>query len=253
MQINKIKTIIVDDEPHSLEVLESLLNHTCKQVEIVGQCTSANEAIEQIQYHQPDLVILDIEMPEKDGFEVLKAFEKAAFKVIIVTGYEQYALKAIKFAAIDYVLKPIEINELTMAVEKVERSLNQKDARLIRLNSILDQDEKSIDKIIIPSLSGFRTIPLMNIVSIKSQSGNYCLFKLIDQKSNVVTKALNYFEEFLPFPMFFRIHRSYMINLDKVVSYESKTGKVVLENGNQMEVAVRRRPEFYKSYKSYIG
>lgn len=253
MQVKKIRAILIDDDPENSEVLELMLDRVCLQVEIVAKCNSANAAIEAIQQHQPDLIFLDIEMPVKDGFEVLKVFESALFKVIVVTGHEQYALRAIKYAAIDYVLKPVDMNELVTAIKKVEEDLLRKDSRLETFSKFLAQDQKTIEKIIIPSTKGFRTIALIDIESIKAESGNYCLFKLTDGSLSLVTKPLSYFEELLPSTDFFRIHRSHIINLSKVVAFDRSVGKIKLENGDLLEVSFRRRADFYCCYKKFIG
>lgn len=249
MQITPIRTILIDDEPDSKAVLEIMLNESCKNVEIIAKCSSANEAIEQIQLLKPDLILLDIEMPGKDGFAVLKAFENPKFKVVFITGYEQYALKAIKFSAIDYVLKPIDIAELKVSIMKVEESLKMEDNRIAHFNSVFENREKAVEKLIIPTLKGFHTIELDKIESIEAQSGNYCLFKLSDQKLDLVTKPLNYFEELLPKERFFRVHRSHIVNLGKVSSYNNKSGEIKMDNGDELEVAVRRRADFRKGIK----
>ena len=247
--MNKIRTLIIDDEPDSKIVLEIMLKETCANVEIVGTCASANEAIEEIQRLKPDLILLDIEMPRKDGFEVIKSFENPTFKVIIISGYEQYALKAIKLAAIDYVLKPFDISELESAIHKVEAALDLSDQRVKHLKSYLESSEKAQNKLIIPTLKGFHTIEFDNIVSIEAQAGNYALFQFMDQSHDLVTKPLSYFEEMLPAEQFFRIHRSYVVNLNKVSAYDSKKGIVLLQNGQELEVAVRRRGGFQRSIK----
>lgn len=251
--MKKIRAILIDDDSENNEVLELMLDRVCPQVEIIAKCVSANEAIEAIQMHQPDLIFLDIEMPVKDGFEVLRVFEKATFKVIVVTGHEQYALKAIKFAAIDYVLKPVVMDELASAVKKVEEIVYQNDIRLETFAEFIAQDQKKIEKIILPSTKGFKTIALSNIESIKSELGNYCLFKLADNSSTLVTKPLSYFEELLPSTHFFRIHRSHIVNLDKVTTFNRTSGKITLENGQSLEIAFRRRADFYNCYKRFIG
>ncbi len=249
--MSKLRVLLVDDEQDSLEVLEMMLNGVDQELDIVAKCRSANDAIEKIQIFQPDLLFLDIEMPVNDGFTVLRAFENPSFRVIIVTGYEQYALRAIKFAAVDYLLKPIDLKELNLALNKVVNSLSGHDPRMKHLAQTLREDSE-VSKLIIPSNKGFSTIHLNDIVTIESMPGGYCLFRLSNNSTSVVTKPLTYFEDILPRPKFYRVHRSNIINLDFVRSYESHDGIIHLENGRDVEVSVRRRPEFHMTFKEYI-
>jgi len=250
--MKKLRAIIVDDEQDGIEVLQLMLADTPTQVNVVDTCNSANQAIESIQKHRPDVVFLDIEMPGKDGFEVLKAFPEADFKVVIVTGYDQYAMKAIKFLAMDYLLKPFDEAELASAVRKVEEALEQQDNRLAQFAQFLEQDETQMEKIVIPSSKGFRTVELNDIACLESKSGNYCIFHLADESETMVAKPLYYFEELLPQPRFLRVHRSRMVNLDQVSSYDSKTGELTMASGRVVEVSVRRRSEFNATFRSYF-
>lgn len=249
--MNKLKVVLVDDESDSLEVLKFMLKKSDVDVEVVASCNNAEDAIEMIQIHHPDLLFLDIEMPGNDGFTVLRAFDNPSFKVIIVTGYERYALRAIKFAAVDYLLKPIELEELNNAMEKVLNTFKDDDPRLQHLTELLRTDSE-INKIIIPNSKGFRTIPLSEIVSIESMPGGYSHFRLCDNLTTVVTKPMSYFEDILPKPRFCRVHRSTLINLDYVRSYNSKAGIVSLENNREVEVSVRKRAEFHNAYKDFM-
>lgn len=247
-----ISVLMVDDEVDSQEVLDLMLQQLEFPVDIVSRCSSAEEAISGIQKHRPDLVFLDIEMPGKNGFEVLKAFEDPNFQVIIVTGYEQYALRAIKFAALDYLLKPIELGELKHALEKVIKHRQQDDPRMRHLSEMLRKNKPSNDKIVLPGHNGFRTLKLNEIVYLESKPGSYCVFHLKGGQTTIVTKPLSYFEDILPEESFFRIHRSYMINFEYVQNYHS-SGRLKLVDGTELEVSVRRRSEFLNSYKNYLS
>ena len=240
-----IKTIIVDDEQDSIDILRMMLSEVQPTVEIVETCQSADDAVDAIQRHSPDFIFLDIEMPGKDGFEVLKAFPEAEFKVIIVTGYEQYALRAIKYSALDFLLKPFDSEELNKAIQKVRSSIDQTDPRLAHFTSIMTKESRSLDRIILPSNKGFRTIGFSDILSIESRSGNYCLFRLSDNSTTMVTRPLYHYEDLLPENQFYRIHRSHIINMEKIQSYDNKTGFLVLEHDNKLEVSHRRRSDFF--------
>jgi len=246
------KTILVDDEQDSREALECMLQHSNKAVEVVARCTSADEAVEQIQLHNPDLVCLDIEMPGKDGFEVLSAFENPDFKVIIITGYEHYALKAIKHAALDFVLKPIELEDLVSALDRVEKALELEDPRWPYLHERLTQEHLPPTQIILSTYSGFKTVAVMDITFIEAGQGNYSTMYLSNGRTEVVTKPLNHFEELFCSRQFFRVHRSFLVNLSSIRKYHRSKGELVVAKDKVIAVAARRRGDFYKAYKAFL-
>ncbi len=250
--MKELKAIIVDDEQDGIDILKLMIQSLKLNLRIVKCCHSANEAIEAIQQFQPDLVFLDIEMPGKDGFEVLEVFPEATFKVIIVTGYDHYAVKAIKYLALDYLLKPFEESELDSAIKRAVAAIELQDNRLALFADYIKNREKDIEKIIIPSSKGFRMVHLDQIIYLESRSGNYCLFKLDDKSETMVAKALYYFEDILPHPRFFRIHRSRIVNLDKIISFDSKSGELELSSLEKVEVSIRRRSEFNTTLRSYL-
>ena len=247
-----MNTILIDDEQDGIDILKMMLEAIPVDIEIVATCRSANSAIEAIQQHKPDLIFLDIEMPGKDGFEVLRAFDQPDFKVIVVTGYDQYAIQAIKFMAIDYLLKPYTQKELHLAVEKASKIIELEDTRIQELRSYLTQPNKDINRIIIPSRNGFRTIPISNIQYLESRSGNYCVFVLQDGSETIATKTLSYYEEILPQNSFMRIHRSTLVNLDKIKSFNKISGEVELGDGLSLPVAFRKRAEFKAAYSAFL-
>jgi two-component system LytT family response regulator len=244
--MNKIKTVLIDDENDSIEVMQLLLGEHCPNIEIVAWANSVDDGHKIINEYKPHLVFLDVEMPGKNGFELLKEIDNPDFHVIMVTGYENYAIKAIKYSALDYILKPVDAEDLVNAVAKLNPQKMSKDPRLAHFNELIKEDKVAYDKLMISSLGGFKNITLNNIVYMESQAGNYCVFHLENGKSEVVTKSMSFFEKLLPDNKFHRIHRSHMINLSKVIKYESQTGEVVLVNDIQLTVSVRNRGEFKK-------
>ncbi len=247
-----LKAILVDDEKNSREALEFMLQHSGKAIKLVARCKSADEAVEQIQLHHPDLVCLDIEMPGKDGFEVLNAFEHPDFKVIIITGYEHYALKAIKHAALDFVLKPIELEELVCALNRVERALELEDPRLPYLAERLAQEHTPPDKIILSTHRGFKTVAVEDILFLEASQGNYSTIYLSNDRTELVTKPLNHFEELLCARQFFRVHRSFLVNLSSIRRYQRCKGELAVGQDKIIAVAARRRGDFYKAYQAFL-
>lgn len=243
-----LRTILVDDEADSIDVVSILLNEIDPGIEIVAKCDNAEEAIAQINHHKPDLVLLDIEMPGKSGFDVLKAFERPDFQVIFITGYDQYALKAIKFSAANYILKPVDIEELRHAIEKVQKSRNREDSRLAYLSQA-DLDADTFEKVIVSSKRGYEILDLSRIVSIESQAGNYSIFFHEDGTQTLATKSLSHYEELFQNTGLFRIHRSWIINMVHVRKFDKLKGKVALSNGAELEVAHRRKYAFSNALK----
>ena len=243
---NKITAILIDDEPDCIVVLENLLKDN-RSIEILGKALSAESGIALIKEKQPDLLFLDVEMPNKTGFDVIAAFENHKFKVVFTTGYDQYAIKAIKCSAVDYILKPICADELNAAIAKVTAQIHIRDERITHLNK-MRQSEYDNDRIIITSKRGFRTIMLDDIVSIES-NGSYALFYTTSNENHLCTKPLKYYEDLFPNNTFFRVHRSNIVNINQVKSYDNISGKVTMNNGRILEVAVRRKSQFNKLIK----
>jgi two-component system LytT family response regulator len=244
--MNRITAVLIDDENDSIEVMQLLLGKHCPNVKIVAWANSVDAGLEIINEFNPHLVFLDVEMPGKNGFELLKEIVNPDFHVIMVTGYENYAIKAIKYSALDYILKPVDAEDLINAVAKLDPQRMSKDPRIAHFNELIKEDKVAYNKLMISSLGGFKNVTLNNIVYMESQAGNYCVFHLENGDSEVVTKSMSFFEKLLPDNKFYRIHRSHIVNLSKVVKYEGHTGEVVLVNDIQLTVSVRNRGEFKK-------
>lgn len=248
--MSEIKTIIVDDEQHCIDALKSMLQKKCPEVTVLAGVNSVQDAKQLIDEMQPDLVFLDVEMPHQNGFELLKLYDKVSFDVIFTTAYEQYALKAIKFNALDYLLKPFSVQDLQEALRKFhERRMNKTDAGMAPLEVFL-QNMKTMQqtnkKIALPTINGLVFMPVQNIVRCES-TGNYTKIFFTDRKQLLVSKPLKEFEELLTDVDFFRIHNSHLINLQQMESYiQGEGGFALMSDGTQVEVSRRRKAEFLK-------
>lgn len=250
--MSEIRAIIVDDEQHCIDALQTMLEKKCPGVEVIGTAKSVKDAKEQIDEKHPDLVFLDVEMPYQNGFELLKQFEKVSFDVIFTTAYEQYALKAIKFNALDYLLKPFSIKELQDALEK---SRERKGKRVKDMGSQTPMDvflqnmktmQQSHKKIALPTINGLVFMPVQNIVRCES-TGNYTRIFFTDKKNLMVSRPLKEFEELLSDVDFFRVHNSHLINMQQMQSYiQGEGGFALMSDGTQVEVSRRRKAEFLK-------
>ncbi|TCD08201.1 response regulator transcription factor [Pedobacter frigidisoli] len=251
-----LKAIIVDDEEFARSSLFFLLQQNCPEVEITGIARSVAEAKDILDHHTIDLIFLDIAMPGGNGFELIPDAQKQNAAVIFTTAYDQYALKAIKANALDYLLKPIDIDELKIAVEKVSQHIklfkNQSgnDERISNLASSLNS-RAEIRKLTLPYGQGFKMIDVDDIIYIEADS-NYSVVHLSNEDKITVSKVLREFEELLPTEQFVRIHKSSIINLNHLKEYNSKNGlQVFLKNGESINISRRRASDFFEKIKLF--
>jgi two-component system LytT family response regulator len=218
---------------------------------VVGSVNSVKDAKDLITELQPDVVFLDVEMPHQNGFELLKLFDKINFDVIFTTAYEQYALKAIKFNALDYLLKPFSVKELQDAIQKcVSRRQGQVNEQHTSPIEVFLQNMKTLHqthkKIALPTINGLVFTPVQNIVRCES-TGNYTRIFFTDKKNLMVSRPLKEFEELLTDVDFFRVHNSHLINLQQMQSYiQGEGGFALMSDGTQVEVSRRRKADFLK-------
>jgi two-component system LytT family response regulator len=242
-----IKTILVDDEPRGLSALQRLLEFNCPEIEIIGLCSSADEAKEKITELKPELVFLDIAMPEKNGFDLLNDIDPIRFEIIFVTAHDDFMLQAFRFSAVDYLLKPVENNLLVDAVNRAAARIEEKtsgDALETLLYNIRQKDGAQKMKICITSLKGFQVVSLSDILYCEASS-NYTNFHFTNRTVICASKPIHEYEELLADSNFIRIHKSSVINLEHVKEYiRGEGGTVVLSNGQRLEVSRRKKDAF---------
>lgn len=245
-----LKCIIIDDELPCIETLQLMLQKKfADKISIAGCTTRSGEAAALIEECRPDVVFLDVEMPRLSGIELLQSLTNIDFQVIFTTAHQHYALQAIKLNALDYLLKPISIEELTTAVQKCISRKNQQGSELI--NSFLAQIKKAgtTKKIPIPSDNTIQYVPVSNIVRIESQS-NYCTVYFTSRTKLLVAKTLKEFEEQLTVHNFLRIHHSHLINLEHVIGYKNQdSGYVIMEGNDAIEISRRKKQEILQRLK----
>jgi two-component system LytT family response regulator len=247
MKTDNIKTIIVDDEPGSLFILKKLLENYCPDVEVISTLENPIEALDVIRELKPDLVFLDIEMPYANAFDLLDRLKPVSFEVIFITAFNEYALKAFKYAAVDYLLKPISIVDLKESVERVKKVLKGSLRYNDKVNGLIENLKNpvnNIDILSLPSLRGMDFIELKNVIFIVAL-GNYAEINFGNGKKLVVTKSLKEMEDLLPETSFYRVHHSYIISLKHVSTYiKGRGGYVILSDGTKLSVAVRKKMDF---------
>lgn len=250
IQFMQITSIIVDDERNGRENLAGILSGHCPQIKLTGQASSVHEAIGLIRQFQPQLIFLDIEMPGGNGFKLLEAFESYPFEVIFVTAYDHYAIKAIRFSAADYILKPVNVNELTDAVERVSRRIleKQENERIKFLQQNLLRP--AAQKIGLPSGDHVEYVSVEAIIRCKGE-GNYTNVIFPDRKPVLVAKTLVEFEELLAEHGFVRAHKTHLVNLKHVTAFvRDDGGCLILSNGDQIHVSRRRKDLVKEKLKS---
>jgi len=253
MPVNQLKVFIVDDEYQSRNLLSKLLTEHFPDVIVTGQAPDVAEGIAGINKFDPGLVFLDIEMNGETGFDLLRKIEKRNFKIIFVTAHDAYALKAFRFNAVDYLLKPIVLEELKEAVDKVITQLSEKritsDAQLENLAQSIQNPKKVNDKIAVPTSDGFVLISLQDIVFCKA-NGNYTEFHLSNSKQLLSSYTLKQYHELLVEQNFFRAHRSFLINLSHVKMYRrGEGGTIVMNDGSEIELSRQNKEAFFQLFK----
>ena len=239
-----LRSIIVDDEPKSLKNLKIIAERFVKNISVVATCKTVTEGLSAIKEHKPDIVFLDIQMQNETGFDLLSKIEQIDFEVIFVTAYSDFAIQAIKFSAIDYLLKPIDVEELKAAVKKVEeKRLGKISGRLRVLQDNL-RSKKNGYKIALPATDGLVFVAVNHILYCEASS-NYTVFHTVDSKQYVVCKTLKEYEDLLITHNFFRIHHSYLVNLGEVKKYvKGEGGHVILNNNVSLDVSKRKKTDF---------
>jgi two-component system LytT family response regulator len=242
-----INAIIVDDEQHSCKTLAALLDKYCPDVKLVAACNNGIEAMEAIRQFSPNLVFLDVEMPRMNGFEMLEQLSSINFHLIFVTSYDAYALKAIRFSAIDYLLKPVDREELQKAVQKVVDRIEAPLPEQLRIIlEKIQQPGSNPTKIALPTMEGLQMITVQSIISCEAND-NYTTLVLKNNKKIVVTGTLKTIEELLEDYSFLRVHRSFLVNLDEVEKYvKADGGYLVMSDGAQIFISRNKKDELLK-------
>lgn len=244
-----LRAILVDDQESNSSSLTEKIKRHCPQVEIIATCDNAEKAIAAIDSLQPGIVFLDIEMPVMNGFLMLQQLVFKDFELIFTTAYDHYAIKAIRFSALDYLVKPIEIEELKIAVDKAEKrrvDLTRSNQLELLLENLLVK-KNNFQKIAIPTTDGLQFIKTNEIIYLEANA-NYTLIVLENARKYIVCHTLKDFEDMLPSNPFVRVHNSYIINKNFAEKYiRGEGGQVILSNGSVIDISKRRKAHFLKA------
>lgn len=244
-----LKAVIIDDEASSRNTLRQKLTVHFPEILIIAECEDGEKGIKVIEEYKPDIIFLDVEMPRMNGFTMLQNLKSKDFELIFTTAYGHYAITAIRFSALDYLVKPIEVEELKSAVQraKEKRSKNLPDKRIENLLYNIAEEKEISNRIALPSLDGLLFINISDIIYLEAES-NYTHLYLQSERKTTVSKTLKDFEELLPSSVFIRIHHSYMINKKMVQRYiKGEGGQVVMSDGKLLDISRRKKEEFIRA------
>ena len=246
-----LRTIIIDDEPHMRQSLEKLLTKHCPNVKVIDQADGVASGLASIRKHHPELVLLDIKMDDGTGFDLLKMAEPIDFKVIFITAYDQYALEAFRFSALDYLLKPVIPDSLVEAVKRAEeQKIRDLEIQLHQLKSNLNTDDYAKKRIVLRTLEHIHVLQVNDILYCESES-SYTKFFLQDAKMIMVSKTLREYEELLKPSGFFRVHKSFLVNLSKIIRLEkAEGGYVVMTNKTRIPIGASRKDQLLQLFNS---
>ncbi|MBS1746657.1 MAG: response regulator transcription factor [Bacteroidetes bacterium] len=246
---NVLNVVIVEDEPKNVTLLKKMLNMYCPQVNVSGDANSVEGAVKKIQACKPDLVLLDIEVSGGNAFHILDLLQPICFDVVFITAYDNYMLQAIKYSALDYLFKPVNIQELIAAIHKSSNKLiKQKTFKQVQVLLQNISKPKALSSLALPNATGLQFITIQNIVKCEAM-GSYTNIFTSDGKSVIASRTLKEFEEILPHENFFRTHHSFIINLNFIARYHKGNGGYIeMIDNSQVPLAARRKNDFIKLF-----
>jgi two-component system, LytTR family, response regulator len=251
-----IKAVIVEDEQKNIDILRNILEKYCEGVELAGSATSLEDAVPMIKEIEPDVLFLDIEMPPHKGFELLEMLPSIDFEVIFITAYQEYALQAIKFAALDYLLKPLKVSEVKTALDKVRKNkkgtTNNNELTTI-LKDYLKVKDSNFSKIVIPVNDGYNIIDLKDIIYCEALD-SYTKIQLIGNVHHVISKSLKEYEEMLEDKGFYRVHKSFLINVNHITKIIKGLGAaVIMSDHKNIPISNRKKNDFFIHLKDIMN
>ena len=247
-----IRCILVDDESNSLEMMEWLLQTYCPQVKIEALCNSAAKGIEAIEKFKPDLVFLDIEMPHQNGFDMLEQFDRLYFDVVFCTAYDQFAIKAFKYSALNYLLKPVDPDDLKETIRRIEerKTLPSREQLDMLMQGLKNSQKQTVNRIALTTNDGMIFVTTSDILYCEAES-NYTSV-VLNNKKILVSKTLKEIDEALSGPDFYRVHNSFLINLNQIQKFvRGDGGYVVMNDGKSVGISRSRRQEFMDMFSRF--
>lgn len=247
--MKEINAVIIDDERSNREFISVILADFCPEVKVIGEADGVASGLDLLKQTDPDILFLDIKMPDGDGFQLLEKLENPKFQLVFITAYDKYAIRSFKYSAVDYLLKPIDPDDMVRAVSRAKDRLAKggTDINLRMLMENLRVQDTSPRKIIVPDQNGFVVIRQDEIIRIEAD-GNYSTIKLSSGGDVVASKPIKYFEEMLEDNDFVRIHNSHLVNVNHIVKYiKGRGGIAITSDGAELEVSRRKKDDFLRA------
>jgi len=248
-----IRCILIDDEKNALEMMEWLLKTYCPEVEILAMCNSSEQGVELIRKLRPDLVFLDIEMPNMNGFDMLEKFDELFFDVVFCTAYDQFAIRAFRYSALDYLLKPIDPDDLKAAVKRISQKKQSpsKEQFELLLQSMKPGNRSTPQRVALTTGDGLIFVPTTDIIYCEAES-NYTHVVLSGGKKILVSKVLKDIDEVLSGPDFYRVHSSFLVNINRIKKLvRGDGGYIIMDNDAIVNISRSKRQEFMEMFEKF--
>lgn len=248
-----IRCVLIDDEKNALEMMEWLLKTYCPEVEIAAMCNSSEQGITAINKYKPDIVFLDIEMPNMNGFDMLEKFDKLFFDVVFCTAYDQFAIKAFKYSALNYLLKPVDPNDLKATIKRIEekKSAPSREQFDLLLQTMKQNNKATPQRIALTTGDGLIFVPTADIIYCEAES-NYTNVVLTSGKKILVSKVLKDIEEVLSGADFYRVHSSFLININRIKKLvRGEGGYIIMDNDDAVSISRSKRQEFMEKFEKF--
>ncbi len=246
-----LKAIIVEDEKASRETLRNYLTKYCPDVKIVAEASNIKEGLSSIKLHNPELVFLDVEMPYGNAFDLLDQVDNITFETVFVTAFSNYAIQALNFSASYYLLKPIDIDELVKAVEKIKETIagNKEAIHTKVLIENIKIENKQLQKVVLPLIDGFEVARVKDIIRCEAQD-NFTRFFFVDGKKQLICRTLKFYENLLTDYDFIRVHKSHLVNFQYIKQYKKgKGGQVIMEGGKAVDVSPNKKKDLLSRFE----
>ncbi len=246
-----LRAVIVEDEEVSRETLRNYLTKYCPDVQVVAEAANVKEGIAEISRHKPDVVFLDVEMPYGNAFDLLESIDEITFETVFVTAYSNYAVQALNFSAAYYILKPVDIDELVKAVERIKENI-LKNKELLHTRVLIENikiENKQLQKVVLPLIDGFEVVRVSDIIRCEA-SDNFTRFHLVNGRKLLICRTLKFYETLLEHYDFIRVHKSHLINIQHIVQYKKgKGGQAIMADGASVDISANQRDSLLDRFR----